>query len=64
MKKPEFKNMKDSCDAKGCEKESQKNFRNWKLCLDHYTSVAYDMVPLILKHQGQRKLEERCGYES
>ena len=40
------------CDAKDCNKKATQELGRFRLCLDHYTSVAYDMIPLAMKGDG------------
>lgn len=37
------------CDEINCDKEATEKMRGINLCQDHYTSLVYDMVGLVLK---------------
>ena len=44
-----LESLEKICDAKDCEKRAKADLGRFRLCVEHYTSVVYDMVPLLLK---------------
>ena len=45
------------CDAKDCKKKGTVKFGRFMLCVDCYTSVAYDCQPLPMKSDAVDKEE-------
>ena len=44
-----MENKKSICDAKGCTQKATTKFGPYKICVDCFSKVAYDMQTLAMK---------------